>query len=105
MSTIAFIGLGNSGRAKGVGLDQISASGQVALVDVADHVGAGEAEQLVVALHVFVEVFEALAAILRFVQLEALNHGAHRAVEDGDAIFQNFGQRLSACVIQRFHAV
>jgi hypothetical protein len=96
--------LRDRGGAEGVGLDQVGARGQVALVDVADHVGPREAEQLVVALHVLVEVLEALTPVLGLAQLEALDHGAHGAIEDGDAVLQDVGQRLGAGVGGRFHA-
>jgi hypothetical protein len=72
--------------------------GQVARVDVADHVRARQAQQLVVALHVLVKVFEALAPVLRLAELEALDHGAHGAVQDGDALREDGGQRLGAGV-------
>jgi hypothetical protein len=85
--------------------------GQVALVDVADDVGPGQAQQLVVALDVFGKVLEALASaigagslapVLRLGQLEALDHGAHGAVEDDDAVLQDVGQRLGAGVVTGF---
>ena len=43
-------------------------------------------------------VLEALAAVLRLAQLEALDHGAHGAVEDGDALLEQAGQGLAAGV-------
>ncbi len=73
-------------------------------MDVADHVRARQAQQFVVALHVLVEVLETLAAVLRLAQLEALDHGAHGTVEDGDALREDGGQRLGAGVDGRFHA-
>jgi hypothetical protein len=90
--------LRHSGRAKGVGFDQICASGQIAFVNVTNHIGASQAQQFIVAFDVFVKIFEALAPILRFAQFEALNHGAHCTVQNGDAVLQNFGQLLGACV-------
>src|SRR6218665_372005 len=44
--------LRHAGGAEGVGLDQVGACGQIAFVDVADQVGAGDAQQFVVALEV-----------------------------------------------------
>ena len=76
----------HGGRAEGVGLNQVCASGQIALVDVADHIRPGETEQLVIALDVACKVLKALARcaraavalapVLGFPQLEALDHGA-----------------------------
>jgi hypothetical protein len=43
-------------------------------------------------------------AILCFTQLKALDHGAHRAIQDSDAFSQNAGQRLSAGVVKWFHS-
>ena len=98
------VGLGHGGRAKGVGLDQVGPGGKIAFVDVADHIGAGQAQQLVVALDVFGEVLETLAPVVGLRQFEALDHGAHGPVQDGDAVFEDVGQRLSAGVNQGFHA-
>ena len=85
------IGLRNGGRTKGIGFDQVSASCQIAFVDVANHVGAGQAQQLVVAFDVFVEIFEPFATVLRFGQFKALDHGAHGAIEHSNAFGQNGG--------------
>ena len=84
------IGLGDGGGAKGVGFHHVGASGQITFVDIADHVRAGQAEQLVVAFDVLGEVGKALAhaarsavalaPVLSFAQFEALDHRAHGAV-------------------------
>jgi len=83
-------------------------------VDVSDDVGAGDAEQLVVAFHVTVKVFKTAAlatrtgitvtAVLGFAKLEALDHGAHGAVQNGDAVCQNARQGLGAGVGNGFHS-
>ncbi len=44
-------------------------------------------------------VLEALAAVLGLAELVALDHGAHRAVEDDDALLQHGGQRARAGVV------
>jgi hypothetical protein len=90
-------------RAEGVGLDEVGARREVALVDVADHVGPRQRKQLVVALHVAFEVLEALATVLLFGELEALDHRAHGAVEDGDALFEDAGECLAAGVDDGLH--
>ena len=74
----------------------VGASGQVALMDVADHLRLSQAEQLVVAFDVLVKVFEALAPVLGLRQPEALDHGAHGAVKDEQALAQQLGQGLGA---------
>ena len=64
-------------------------------VDVPDDLGLGEAEQIVVALQFPGPIGEALAAILSFVELMPLNHGAHGTVQQQDAFPQ---QGLKACL-------
>ena len=55
-------------------------------MDVADGVGQGEDQQVVVAAHVADPVLEALAAIAGLVQLQLLDHRAHGAVEHEDTL-------------------
>ena len=55
-------------------------------MDLADHVGPREHEELVVALQVARVVAEALAAEVGLAELARLDHRAHRAVEDEDAL-------------------
>ena len=45
-----------------------------------------------------VGAFIPLAAVLRFAELETLNHGAHGAVQHGDAMLQQAGQGLGTGV-------
>ena len=97
--------LRNGGGAKGVGFDHVGASCQITLVNVANDIGACQAEQFVVALDVFGEVFESLSTVIGLAQFEALNHGAHGAIENGNAFFQNGWQSLGAGVVQRFHTL
>jgi len=89
---------------EGVGLDEVGAGGEVLLVDLAEHVGPREHQHLVVALQVLVVVLEALAAVVGLGELVALDHRAHRAVEDGDAVLQQGGQALGSCVGDGLHA-
>ncbi len=88
----AVIVLRHRGRTKRIGLDQIGARGQIALVNVADDLRLRQAEQFVIALHIARPIFEALAAILRFAEFEALDHGAHGAIEDDDALLEQSRQ-------------
>ena len=96
--------LRDRGGAEGIGFDQIRARGQVAFVDVLNDIGPSQREQLIVAFDVPLEVLEALAAVLRFVELEALDHRAHRTIEDGDALGKDARQCLAAGVDERLHA-
>mmetsp|Transcript_36612 Transcript_36612/g.84976 ORF Transcript_36612/g.84976 Transcript_36612/m.84976 type:complete len:483 (-) Transcript_36612:1085-2533(-) len=95
--------LRNRGGAEGVGLDQVSAGGEVLLVDLADDIGPREQQQLVVALQVLGVVLEALAAVVGLGQLVALDHRAHRAVEHGDALLEQGRQALGAGVGDGLH--
>ncbi len=90
------VGLGHLGGVEGVGLEDVGAGVQVGLLDGLDDVRAAEQQQVVVALHVARPVCEALAAVVLFLQLVALDHGAHAAVEDQDALLQGFLQGLLA---------
>jgi len=79
------VGLRNRGGVKGIGFDDVGAGGEVAAVDFLDDFGAGEAEQVVVALQVVRVGGETVAAEVGLGEFVGLDHRAHRAVEDGDA--------------------
>jgi hypothetical protein len=51
-------------------------------MDAADDAGLGQHQQVVVALEVVRVILEAFAAVVGLLQAVALDHGAHRAVED-----------------------
>ena len=53
-------------------------------------------QEVVVALEIVAVILEALAAIACLVQLVALDHGAHGAVEDEDALLGGLLQRCDA---------
>ena len=72
-------------------------------VDVADHVGPRQHQQVVVALQVLAVVREAFAAEVGLAEPVALDHRAHGAVDDGDALVQQGGQGLAAGVGQLVH--
>ncbi|MPN27711.1 hypothetical protein SDC9_175145 [bioreactor metagenome] len=61
-------------------------------MDLADHVGAGQHQQVVVALQVVRMVGEARAPIIGFAQPVALDHRAHGAVEDEQALLEQGGE-------------
>ncbi|OIQ78929.1 hypothetical protein GALL_393590 [mine drainage metagenome] len=122
----AVVLLRDAGGAEGVGLDDVGAGGEIAVVDVADDLRLREVEQLVVAFDVTRPCLEgnagplpsflhplggqgiaprcpwgpsnAFAAVLRLVELEALDHGAHGAVENEDALAQQRRQLRAARV-------
>ena len=86
------LALRDAGRAEGVGLDDVGAGLEKAAVDVADHLRLREREEVAVVEQVLLRVLEALAADVRFLHAVGADGGAHRAVDDGDAVFQDFLQ-------------
>jgi hypothetical protein len=83
--------LRDGGGAEGVGLDQVGPGGQVALVDVADHVGRVRLSSSLLPLTSLWKSLKRSPRYCAFAQLEALDHGAHGAVEDGDALLRMAG--------------
>ena len=71
---------------EGVGFQNVGTGLQIGGMDVANNLRLGDGKQVVVALQLRRPVGEALAAIIGFLQLVALNHRAHRAVEQQDAL-------------------
>jgi hypothetical protein len=59
-------------------------------VDVADHVGLGQREQIAVVEQILLRVFEALAADVRLRHPIGADGGAHGAVDDGDTLCEEF---------------
>src|SRR5262249_54974154 len=70
-------------------------------VDVLDGVGPREREQIVATLERARMIFKLRAAKRRLVELQRLDHRAHRAVDDEDApgeeVFQFFRCRCHCC--------
>jgi hypothetical protein len=82
----AVVGLRDRLRVERVGLDDVGAGVEVLVVDAADDVRAREDEDVGVALEVVPVVPQPLAPVVRLAELVALDHGAHRAVEDEHAL-------------------
>ena len=90
------LALGDAGGAEGVGLDDVGAGLEEAAVDVADHLRLGEREEVAVVEQVLVGVLEALAADVGFGHAVGADGGAHRAVDDGDAVLEDLLERMLA---------
>jgi hypothetical protein len=88
----AVVGLRDRRRVEGAGLDEVAARLEIGLVDLADHLGAGEDEDVVVALEVVPMGTEARTAERGLVEAAALHHGSHRAVEHEDPAAQERGE-------------
>ena len=82
----AVVGQRDALRIEGVGADDVGAGLQVGRVDGADRLRLGQHQQVVVALDQLAVIGEALAAVILLLQLQALDHGAHRTVDDEDAL-------------------
>ncbi len=81
----AVIGHGDPIGAEGVGLEDIGTRLHVLLVDALDHRWPGQHQQVVVSLQVARPVGKTLASVVGLVELVALNHSAHGAVQNEDA--------------------
>ena len=90
----AVVGQRDRGRVEGVGLDDVGAGREVLRVDVADQPRLREREQVVVAAQLARPVAEARAAVVLLGKPRALDHGAHGAVQQQDALAQ---QLLCEC--------
>ncbi len=88
------VGLRDGGRGEGVGLDDVRAGQKVLPVDLLDDVGAGQREQVAVALDVQRVGRETLAAEVLLAQLLELEHRAHGPVDDDDPLRQERAQGL-----------
>jgi hypothetical protein len=81
--------LGDHRRVEGVRLDDVRAGLEVLRVDLLDHVGASDHQDVVVALEVVGVVLEALAAEVSLGELVLLHGGAHGAVNHHDALLHD----------------
>ena len=82
------LGHGEASGAEGVGLDHVGARRKVGAVDLADHVGAREAQDVVVAQQRTGVGGKGVALEVGFSQAVSLDHGAHGAVQDEDAFVE-----------------
>ena len=85
----AVVGLGHLGGVEGVGFQDVRAGIQVGLLDRADHIRTGDDQQVVVTLYIAGPVGETFAAVVLFLELVALDHGAHAAIKNQDAFFES----------------
>ena len=74
-----------SGGVERIGLDDIRAGFQIGLMDGTDDLRLGERQKIVIAFEIVRKIGEARAAIIRFVELVALDHGAHGAIQQQNA--------------------
>ena len=79
------VGLRDRGRGEGVGRDDVGAGAQIIGVDIFDRLRLGQDQQIVVATDVAVKIRKTRATKRSLVILQALDHGAHGAVEHQNA--------------------
>ena len=88
------LALGDAGRAKGVGLDDVRAGFQKPAMNIADHLRLSQREKVAVVQQVLRRVLEALAADVRFRHAIGADGRAHRSIDDGDAALENLFKRM-----------
>lgn len=81
------LALGDAGGAEGVGLDDVGASLKKAAVNVADHLGLGEREEVTVVEEILFGILEAFSPDVGLFHAIGADGGTHGAVDDGDADF------------------
>lgn len=86
------VGLRDAIGVERIRLDDVGASSQVLLVDLGDDLRTGQDEQLVIAFQILRGVSKQLAAVVVFREPVTLNTGAHRTVDDEDAVFCELSQ-------------
>ena len=87
------VGLRDRGRGEGVGLENVRACQRVSQMDVFDRLRLGQRQKVIVALQGPVAGMKAIAAEVRLIQVEALDLGAHRPVDEQDALARGAFQR------------
>lgn len=80
------VGHGDGGAVERVGFNDVSAGLQVGSVDLCNDVGPGDHKQVVVALELSVVALVAVTAEVSLLQLILLDRGAHRAIDEDDAL-------------------
>ena len=91
------VGHGDAAGVEAVGLDNIRTRLEIGCVNVADDLRLGQHQQVIVALDIHMPVGKALATIIRLLEFVALDHGAHGAIQDEDALLEMRLQQLG-CV-------
>jgi hypothetical protein len=93
----AVIGHRNAVGVERAGFQNVGAGGEILTVDFANDFRLGQQQQIVIALQIARPVGEARAAIIGFGQAVALDHGAHRAIQNQDT-FSGQGEEFSGTI-------
>ena len=73
---------------EGVGLNDVGSRFEILAVDGLHESGLGQVEEIVEVFDILVPILEALSANTRLIKAVGLDHGAHCAVENDDALAQ-----------------
>jgi hypothetical protein len=65
------------------------------VMDARDHIWAGQRQQIVISLYIVSMILKPRAPEVRLAELVALDHGAHGAVHDEDALREQCLKELS----------
>ena len=82
------VGLRNRRGVEGIGFDDVSTGGKILGVNTANDLGPRQQQQVVVALQIVLMIGEARIAKVALFQPVALNHCAHGAIKDENALFE-----------------
>ena len=83
----AVIGLGDAGGVKRIGFNNVCARRKILALYARNHIGLREHQNVVIAFDVLWPVLKTLATEIFLRQVVALNHRAHTAVQQQDALF------------------
>jgi hypothetical protein len=88
------LALRNAGGPKRIRLDDVGPGFKKSSMDIADHLWLGQHKKIAVVQQPLGRVFKSLAAYIRLRHAVGADGRAHRAVDDGNAVFENLLQRM-----------
>ena len=83
----------NRGGIEGVGFENVGAGFQIGGMNAANHLRLREQQEVVVTFEIAREISEARAAVIGLLQAVALDHGAHGAIENQNALGEEIGEQ------------
>ena len=83
-------------RREGASGDEVGSCLQILPVNVGNHVGTGQAEDVIVALHQPRHILEPFTSEVLLLQSVPLNHGAHRTVQNQNFVFDDIDHKVNS---------
>ena len=83
---------GNRGGVEGVGLNDVGARIKISGMNLLDDRRLGQHQQIIIAFEIAWPILETHAPEVFLLQVIALDHGAHRAIQNQDAVGEQSGQ-------------